>query len=149
MKILVDKWFHVYGIPIHIYSDKSQNFDNELMTDLYAMYRVEQSTTTPYNPHGNTTCERLNQTLIDLLKSLPKEQRNNWPLNLPSLVLTYNAMPQSTTSYQPYELMFGCKAPTICDAWLGWPIIMTTFCKVRVNGPTNSMNSPLQQTGMH
>ena len=24
----------------------------------------------------------------------------------------------STTGYQPYELMFGCKVPTICDAWL-------------------------------
>ena len=26
-------------------------------------------------------------------------------------------MPPSTTGYQPYELMFGCKAPTICDVW--------------------------------
>ena len=28
-------------------------------------------------------------------------------------------MPHSTTGYQPYELMFGHKAPTICDVWLG------------------------------
>ena len=28
-------------------------------------------------------------------------------------------MPHSITGYQPYELMFGHKAPTICDAWLG------------------------------
>ena len=34
------------------------------------------------------------------------------------LVFAYNAMPHSTTGYQPYELMFGRKAPTICDAWL-------------------------------
>ena len=27
-------------------------------------------------------------------------------------------MPHSSTGYQPYELVFGCKAPTICDAWL-------------------------------
>ena len=27
-------------------------------------------------------------------------------------------MPHDTTGYQPYELMFGHKAPTICDAWL-------------------------------
>ena len=27
-------------------------------------------------------------------------------------------MPHSTMGYQPYELMFGCKAPTICDEWL-------------------------------
>ena len=28
-------------------------------------------------------------------------------------------MPHGTTGYQPYELLFGCKAPTICDTWLG------------------------------
>ena len=56
--------------------------------------------------------------MIGLLTSLSKEQKDNWPLHLPSLVFVYNAMLHSTTGYQPYELMFGCKAPTICDAWL-------------------------------
>ena len=28
-------------------------------------------------------------------------------------------MPHSVTGYQPYELMFGQKAPAVCDAWLG------------------------------
>ena len=27
-------------------------------------------------------------------------------------------MPHSTRGYHPHELMFGCKAPTICNAWL-------------------------------
>ena len=56
--------------------------------------------------------------LHDLLKTLDKEQKTNWPLHLPSLVFAYNAMPHSVIGYQPYELMFGCKAPTICEAWL-------------------------------
>ena len=34
------------------------------------------------------------------------------------MVFAYNATPQSTIGYQPYELMFGCKALTICNAWL-------------------------------
>ena len=63
--------------------------------------------------------ERLNHTLIGLLKSLFKEQKSNLPLHLPLLIFAYNAMPHDTTGYQPYELMFGCKAPAICDAWLG------------------------------
>ena len=63
--------------------------------------------------------ERLNHTLIGLLKSLPKEQKSNWPLHLPSPVFAYNAMPHYTTGYQPYELMFDDKVPTIPDAWLG------------------------------
>ena len=117
-KILVDKWFYVYGIPTQIHSDQDQSFDNQIMQHLYALYSIEQSTTMSYNPHGNAYCERFNCTMIALLTSLLKEQKDNWPLHLPSLVFVYNAMPHSTTGYQPYELMFGCKAPTICDAWL-------------------------------
>ena len=49
-KILVDRWFYVYGIPACIHSDKGHSFDNEIMSHLYAMY--EQSTTMPYNPCG-------------------------------------------------------------------------------------------------
>ena len=118
-KILVDKWFYVYGIPACIHSDKGHSYDNEIMSHLYAMYGVEQSTTMPYNLHGNAPMERLNCTLIGLLKSLSKVQKSNWLLHLPSLVFAHNAMPHDTTGYQPYELMFCHKAQTICNAWLG------------------------------
>ena len=73
----------------------------------------------PYNLSGNSICERFNHTLLGLLQGLPKEQKSCWSLYVPLLVFVYNNMPHSITSYQPYELMFGHKAPTICDAWLG------------------------------
>ena len=75
--------------------------------------------TTPYNPHGKSICERFNHTLLGLLQSLPKEQKSCWPLHVLSLVFAYNGTPHSVTGYQPYELMFGQKAPVICAAWLG------------------------------
>ena len=118
-KTLVDRGLYVYGIPACIHSNKGRSFDNEIMSHLHAMYGVEKSIIMPYNPHGNAPMERLIHTLIDQLKSLHKEQKSNWPLHLASLVFAYNAMPHDTTGYQPYELMFGHKAPTICNAWLG------------------------------
>ena len=118
VKILVDRWFYAYGIPACIHSHKGRSFDNEIMSHLCAMYGVEQSTNMPYNPCGNTPTERLNHTLIGLPKSLPKEQKSNWPLHLPLLVFVYNATPYDTTGYQPYELMFGHKAPTMYNSWL-------------------------------
>ena len=56
--------------------------------------------------------------MLGLLKSLSKEQKDNWPLHLPSLTFAYNATAHSTTGHQPYELMSGHKVPTMCDAWL-------------------------------
>ena len=107
----MNKCLYVYGIPAHIHSNKGWSFGNEILTHLDAMYGIEQSTTTPYTPHRNIP------TLIDLLKSLQNE-KSNLPVHLPSLVFAYNATPHNTTSYQPL-LMFGCKAPAICDAWFG------------------------------
>ena len=92
--------------------------NNEIMKHLYAVDCITQPTTMPHNPSGNSQCERLNHALFDLLESLSKEQKDIWPLHSPSLIFVCNAMPHSITRYQPYELMFWCKAPTISGVWL-------------------------------
>ena len=56
-KILVDKWFYVYGIPTQIHSNQDWCFNNQIMKHLYAIYGIEQSTTMAYNPCGNAQCE--------------------------------------------------------------------------------------------
>ena len=57
--------------------------------------------------------------MFGLLRTLSKEQKADWPVYLPSLVFACNATPHSTTGFQPYQLMFGRKAPAPCDNWLG------------------------------
>ena len=118
-KALVERWFHVYGIPSRIHSDQGKSFDNKIINALCKMYGVERTMTSPYNPRGNSQCERFNRTMFGLLKTLTKEQKGDWPSHLSALTFAYNATPHSTTGYQPYELMFGRKAPAPCDNWLG------------------------------
>ena len=116
-KALVDKWFYTYGIPTGIHSNQGKSFDNKIIEQLCKIYSVKQSNTTPYKSHNNSPCERLNHMLQNLLKTLPKDQKPNWPAHLSALVFAYYAMPHSTTGYQPYQLMFGCKAQTPCNNW--------------------------------
>ena len=105
---------------LHLWNnDQGKSFDNKIIEQLCKIYGVKQSTTTPYNPCRNSPCERLNCTLQNLLKTLPKDQKPNWPVHLSAFVFVYNATPHSTTGYQPYQLMFGCKAQTLCNNWLG------------------------------
>ena len=106
-KILVEKWFYVYGIPACIHSDRGQCFENAIIPKLYSLYNIKQSMTMPYNQHGNSICKRFNCSLLGLLQSLSKEQKSCWPLHVPSLVFAYNTMCHSVTGYQPYELMCG------------------------------------------
>ena len=118
-KLLVEKWFSVYGIPTRIHSDQGKSFDNENICHLCKMYGMRQSTTMPYNPHGNSQCQHFNHTLFGLMHSLDQEQKPNWPIYLPSLVLCLQCYTSQYYRFQPYELMFGYKAPMPCDDWLG------------------------------
>ena len=52
------------------------------------------------------------------MRTLTEEQKPNWPTYVPSLVYAYNSTPHASTGFQPYELMFGCKAPMPCNNWL-------------------------------
>ena len=115
----MNKWFYTYGIPSRIHCDQDKSFNNKIINQLCKIYSVKQITTTPYNPCGNSLGKRLNCKLQNLLKTLPKDQKPKWPPHLGALVFAYNAMPHSTTGYQMYQLMFGCKAQTPCDNCLG------------------------------
>ena len=118
-KVLVDKWFHTYRVSNRIHSDQGKSFDNEIIGSLCKLYGIEQTTTCPYNPRGNAFCEWFNRTLFGLLKTLTKEEKEKWPAHLPALCFAYNMTPHSVTGFQPYQLMFGRRAPAPCDHWLG------------------------------
>ena len=56
-KAIIDRRFYTYGIQSRIHSDQGKSFD-KIIHHLCTMYGVKQSTTTPYNPCGNSKCER-------------------------------------------------------------------------------------------
>jgi len=67
----------------------------------------EASNTTPYHPMGNGQCERMNRTLINMLRTLEKEKKLNWKDHLKTLMFAYNSMPCQATKHSPHFLMFG------------------------------------------
>ena len=77
------------------------------------------------------------------MRTLDQEQKPNWPVYLPSFVFTYNATPHNTTDYQPYELMFGHKAPMPCDNWLGLNNYKPASFKSKTAWPNEQLNAML------
>ena len=126
---------------LHLWNnDQGKSFDNKIIEQLCKIYGVKQSTTTPYNPCRNSPCERLNCTLQNLLKTLPKDQKPNWPVHLSALVFVYNATPHSTTGYQPYQLMFGCKAQNFAITVWGCPSMTVVSPPQKIHGYNNNTN---------
>ncbi|XP_016523390.1 uncharacterized protein LOC107835497 [Poecilia formosa] len=70
-------------------------------------------------PAGNGGVERLNQTLLHMLRTLEAEKQQRWPEFLPELLQAYNNTVHGATGYAPSYLMFGRHLRQPVDVNLG------------------------------
>ena len=96
-----------FGCPERIMHDQGGEFENNLFKELRSAYGIAKSRTTLYHPQCNGQTERMNRTIIEMLKTLTDSQKSNWKEALPKLVHAYNCTRNDATSYSPYFLMFG------------------------------------------
>ena len=106
-KVILNEWIYNFGIPERIHSDQGRNFVSSLIKELCMLLCINQSKTTSYHPAGNGQTERMNRTLLSLLRSLSEEKKSKWPLYLNELIHAYNILEHSSTGYSPFFLMFG------------------------------------------
>ena len=82
------------------------------------MSGVKLSNTTPYHPEGDGKVERLNRTLVNMLRAIPESEKKNWKAYLPKLMFAYNSTVNKATGFSPFYLLFGR------DSWLPIDCIM-------------------------
>ena len=93
-------------------SDQGGEFESDLVRDLNKICGVTKIRTTPYHPQTNGACERMNQTLLKMLRTLPENMKSRWPECVNKMVHAYNCTRHSSTGYSPFYLLFG-REPTL------------------------------------
>ena len=106
-KLLFKEFIPQFGFPQRVHSDRGQEFCSELFQELHRLSGIRMSATTPYHPMGNGAVERLNRTLINMLRSIPEDQKKRWKEHLGSLMFAYNSTVHKSTGYSPFYLLFG------------------------------------------
>lgn len=106
-KILWENFICHYGFPEKLISDQGRNFESELIKDLCRLAKVNKIRTTPYHPMTNGQCERFNKTLLNMLGTLPDEEKSDWKSHISTMTFAYNCTRNASTNYSPYYLMFG------------------------------------------
>ena len=91
-----------FGFPDKIHHDRGGEFNSNLWKDLHRFSGVKASNTTPYHPEGNGQTERLNRTVINMLKALPEKEKKNWKKHLPQLAFAHNSTISKATGYSPF-----------------------------------------------
>ncbi len=118
-RVLVRSWFHHYGVPLQIHSDRGKSFENKLIQELCAMYGIKKTRTTAYRPQGNGQCERFNRTLHELLRTLSIEKKERWNEHIGEMTHAYNVTPHAASGYSPFYLMFARTPRLPVDLLLG------------------------------
>ena len=63
-----------FGFPERIHHDQGKESESSLFKHLERNYGILHSRTTPYHPAGNGQCERMNRTILGMLRTLASEQ---------------------------------------------------------------------------
>ena len=104
---LVNKYFSTYGWPDKILTDRGTSFENELFHNICELAKIKKLRTGSYRPQTNEQCERFNQTLLNMLGTLPNDAKRKWQDWVPTLTHAYNCTTSKTTGFSPYFLIYG------------------------------------------
>ena len=95
-----------FGIPSQLLHDQGEKFENALFKYLANLLGIQNLQTTPYNPETNGVTERINQTVLAMLRTLPEKYITSWKDHVNKVIHAYNCTKHSRTGFPPYYLMF-------------------------------------------
>ena len=101
------KLFARVGIPREILTDQGANFTSRLLAEVYRLLHVKGLRTSPYHPQTDGLVERFNQTLKEMLRKTASEEGKAWHKLLPYVLFAYREVPQESTGFSPFELVYG------------------------------------------
>ena len=89
------------GCPREICTDQGTNFGSQLFTQLCELREIAKKRITPYHPSANGQVERINRTLLQMIRCTLKEGQTNWDSRLQMLMAAVRCSVNNSTGFTP------------------------------------------------
>jgi transposase InsO family protein len=96
-----------FGVPREILIDRGIQFKSKLVHEITQKYLIKQNKSSPYHPQANGQVESTNRVLEGILTKIVQLHKKDWPDRLSKALWDYRTTWRSTTSFSPYELVYG------------------------------------------
>ncbi|XP_075764387.1 uncharacterized protein LOC142819706 [Pelodiscus sinensis] len=115
--------FSRVGFPQEVLTDQGSNFMSALLRCLWEKSGVQHTWASAYHPQTNGLVERFNGTLKQMLQTFMHKHPQDWDKYLPHLLFAYREVPQESTGFSPFELLYGRRVrgplDLLKDEWEG------------------------------
>ncbi|KAG6928412.1 hypothetical protein G0U57_008138, partial [Chelydra serpentina] len=95
------------GLPKEILTDQGTPFMSKLVKDLCSLLHVQALRTSVYHPQTDGLVERFNRTLKAMIRKVVSRDGKDWDTLLPYLMFAIWEVPQASTGFSPFELLYG------------------------------------------
>eukprot|EP00253_Pinus_taeda_P004766 PITA_04766 len=109
-----EKWGMDFVGPINppsrqreLVTDQGSQFTSNLIEDFLAHHKIKHRTSTPYHSQANGQVEDTNRALEGILTNVVSNNRKDWADRLVEATWAYKSTWKTTTSFTPYELVYG------------------------------------------
>ena len=106
-RVFHNKYVSRYGVPDVIHTDQGTNFKSNLFNKISKLLGIAKTRTSPYRPQCDGQGERMNRTIIELLKLDVKNSTENLDLEIGFSLMAYCSAIQSSTKFKSYYLLYG------------------------------------------
>ncbi|CAL9728991.1 Gag-Pol polyprotein [Monosporozyma unispora] len=105
-QLLIDEVVFQYGVPRFIVSDRDPKFTNAIWEYFAKRLQIQTNMSTAYNPQSDGQVERVNLTLIEMLRTVTKNE-GGWVKYLSGVVFGYNSTLQVSIGSTPFMALRG------------------------------------------
>jgi len=88
-QVLYNQLFARFGLRRQLHSDQGKNFESKLFAELCKLAGIYKTRTTSFHPRSDGLTERMNRTILQMLRTSVHDNPIYWPFKLPSILAAY------------------------------------------------------------